>query len=104
MVIWIISGIFLAALFHSFVNLFASSGHYMAILLEAIGWICIIFFFLHQHSQRPYGRILQEIKLMQHLHDIQIALNQLQHPISEQNISHFERNRIRLSRNQFAKK
>ncbi|MEI6711141.1 MAG: hypothetical protein WCK88_02680 [bacterium] len=38
MALWVIAGIFLAALVHSFVNLFASSGHYMAIIIEAIGW------------------------------------------------------------------
>ncbi len=104
---WIITGIFLAAFFHSFVNLFSSSGHYMAIIIETVGWIAVILFLLNQKSERPYGRILQEIKLMQHLHDIQSELDSLQHPIS-QNIAnpspHFQIKKMRLSRKQFAKK
>jgi hypothetical protein len=110
MTLWIVSGIFLAAFFHSIVNLFASSGHYMAVVIEAVGWIGIIFFLLNQKSERPYGRILQEIKLMQHLHDIQETLDNLQHPQDtgshnqKQQESHFHIKKIRLSRKQFAKK
>ncbi len=107
MTLWVITGIFLAALFHSFVNLFASSGHYMAVIIEAIGWAGILLFLLNQKSERPYGRILQEIKLMQHLHDIQATLDQLQHPVSpkaQEGSPHFEIKRIRLSRKQFANK
>jgi len=104
---WIITGLFLAALFHSFVNLFASSGHYSAIIIVAVGWMGIILFLLNQKSDRPYGRILQEIKLMQHLHDIQMTLDQLQRPVPEtfsEDAPHFETTKIRLSRKQFAKK
>jgi hypothetical protein len=104
---WVISGLFIAALFHSFVNLFAASGHYSAIIIVAIGWMGIILFLLNQKSNRPYGRILQEIKLMQHLHDIQMTLDQLRRPYPEafpKSISHFETTKIRLSRKQFAKK
>lgn len=110
MALWIITGIFLAALFHSFVNLFATSGHYMAVIIEAIGWMGIILFLLNQKSQRPYGRILQEIKLMQHLHEIQATLDNLQHPRNpnpekeREPESHFEIKKMRLSRKQFAKK
>lgn len=79
----------------------------MAVVIEAIGWIGVIFFLFHQRSQRPYGKILQEIKLMQHLHDIQITLDELQHPkttVSQENVPHFEIKKIRLSRKQVAKK
>jgi len=107
MTFWVITGLFLAALFHSFVNLFASSGHYMSIIIVIIGWSGILLFLLNQKADRPYGRILQEIKLMQHLHDIQMTLDQLQHPAPEalrEGESHFEIKKIRLSRKQFAKK
>lgn len=104
---WVIAGLFFAALFHSFVNLFASSGHFTAIIIVAIGWMGIISFLLNQKSDRPYGKILQEIKLMQHLHDIQMTLDQLQRPPPEafsEDGRHFETTKIRLSRKQFAKK
>jgi hypothetical protein len=110
MVLWVVAGIFLAAFFHSFVNLYASSGHYMAVIIEAIGCIIVSFFFLNQKSKRPYGRILQEIKLMQDIHDIQETLINLQHPINtypetkDDSGGHFEIKKIRLSRKQFAKK
>ncbi len=110
MALWIVTGIFLAASVHSFVNLFASSGHYMAIVIEATGWIGVLFFLSNQKSERPYGRILQEIKLMQHLHDIQETLDNLQHPVTIvpqkqiESASHFHIKKMRLSRNQVAKK
>jgi hypothetical protein len=108
---WIITGLILSALAHSVVNMFASQGHYMAIVIIALGWIIILFALLHKNANRPYGRILQEIKLMQSLHDIQMTLDTLQHPslspAAEDLIDqghHFETTKIRLSRKQFAKK
>lgn len=105
MTIWIISGIFIAALFHSFVNLFASAWHYMAVIIEAVGWIGIIYFLLNNKSERPYGRILYEIKLMKHLHTIQHELNKFQYiyPKPVANPSHFQVRKLRFSRNQLAK-
>jgi len=110
MILWVITGIFLAALFHSLVNLFASSGHYMAVVIQAIGWAGVLLFFINQKSERPYGRILQEIKLMQHLHDTQETLYNLQHPIvlntqtEKEREPHFHIKKMRLSRKQVAKK
>lgn len=110
MVLWVVAGIFLAAFFHSFVNLYASSGHYMAVVIEAIGWIGISFFFLNQKSERPYGRIMQEIKLMQDIYTIQETLINLQNPLkadinaSKDSQGHFEIKKMRLSRKQVAKK
>lgn len=108
---WIITGLILSAFAHSTVNLFASQGHYMAVVIIALGWIVILLSLLSKNADRPYGRILQEIKLMQSLHDIQATLDTLQHPyvapISElpsNPSSHFETKRIRLSRKQFANK
>lgn len=69
-----------------------------------------MFFFLNQKSERPYGRIIQEIKLMQDIHDIQETLISLQHPnnahtqIKKGPQSHFEIKKMRLSRKQVAKK
>jgi heme exporter protein D len=109
MILWVITGIFLAAFFHSFVNLFASAGHYMAVVIEAVGWAGVVLFLLNHKSQRPYGRILQEIKLMQELHDIQETLNTLQRPQgfnadNQQQEPHFQIKKMRLSRKQVAKK
>jgi len=108
---WIITGLLLSAFAHSVVNIFASQGHYMAIIIIALGWVGILFSLLNKNADRPYGRILQEIKLMQMLHDIQTTLNTLQHPLPvstskswENPDSHFETKKIRLSRKQFAKK
>ena len=79
----------------------------MAIIIEAVGWVAVILFLLNQKSERPYGRILQEIKLMQHLHDIHTELDSLQRPVVQAlggSSPHFQVKKIRLSRKQFAKK
>jgi hypothetical protein len=110
MTVWIIIGIFLAALFHSCVNLFASAGHYMAVVIEAIGWTGVLFFLFNKKSERPYGRILQEIKLMQQLHNTQVSLDLLQHPVirtvhaEKEYEPHFHVQKMRFSRKQVAKK
>ncbi len=67
-IVWTILGLFLAALLHASVNIFAAlGGQIVAIIIMMVAWALFVIFLLRPSSARPYGTIIREVDLLQQI-------------------------------------
>jgi RsiW-degrading membrane proteinase PrsW (M82 family) len=76
---WAVIGIFVAAVLHASVNIFASlGGQQVAVIILMIVWSFFVFFLMRPESGRPYGTIIREVDLLRQIVDAESDLKMLE--------------------------
>lgn len=109
MIAWLFTGFVIATCLHIMLNIFTATGAYPIVVVIIMSfWMILILYLSTRASERPYGRILYEIRLMRDIYENQKLLSGLHStddgPAPKKEHSHFSTQKIRTSRKQFAKK